>query len=854
MRTRADATRRSARRARAGRPRPGSSTPVRGRPALEQDEPDAPAARLLVAPQRRPRALAVDARPAAAASTSLDRRRSAGRRGGAPRSRPSATASPCGSVVAGAASSACANVWPRLSTARRPRSRGSRRQTAALYAAQRRTSSGSGSSQSGSPASRPVFTTSARPLAPLALAAASRAAPGRSTVRAGQWNAPTRFLPSGRSIAVLPPIAASTWPTSVVGTATHGIAAQVRRRDEAGDVGRAAAAERDERAVAVEPQLAPEPLARRRASSPPRRPAARACDASRAPSASCAAAPWMPATCASATSATGPSPGTSSPSSSSAPSSTWTPPRRARRRRTSRARASATSRVERPRAPRRGGGTASRPARAAGSGRATRRQASSTSTSSSTVKRALAQRLAARARRRPRRRRARSPPGSGSASASTRELLLGLAELVLAALGEELAGSARRRVARSRASRSTNGRPSRRATSRAERRLAGAHEADRGARRSARAVGLTVAGCQSIRSRYARWAATKSPSASPPNFSRAARASSQATAASATTASASTAATSERSTSASAGSPRREVDRAQRPHQRRQRLHRGADDDLLAVRDAGLDARRRGSSRGGARRRRGDLVVRLRAALGRASAKPSPISTPLTAWMPITARREPRVEAVLLASRTSRARAARRVARTSTTPPTVSRSARAASTGRAHRLLPARAAEPRDARRPRFRSRSSAFATAPAATCTAVWRALARSSASRTSSRPYLSTPARSAWPGRGSVTGLRALPVRLALGRPRAHPPRPVLVVAVADDERERRPERAPVAQARRAPRPRPSRSAGAGCGRSPAGGGAGRRRSPSRSSTRPGRQAGEDRDERRARATRRR
>src|SRR5262249_19516653 len=43
----------------------------------------------------------------------------------------------------------------------------------------------------------------------------------------------------------------------------------------------------------------------------------------------------------------------------------------------------------------------------------------------------------------------------------------------------------------------------------------------------------------------------------------------------------------------------------------------------------------------------------------------------------------------------------------------------------------------------------------------------------------------------------LRALAVRLAFRRPRAHPPRPVLVVAVADDERERRPERAPVAQA---------------------------------------------------------
>src|SRR5436190_15200050 len=43
----------------------------------------------------------------------------------------------------------------------------------------------------------------------------------------------------------------------------------------------------------------------------------------------------------------------------------------------------------------------------------------------------------------------------------------------------------------------------------------------------------------------------------------------------------------------------------------------------------------------------------------------------------------------------------------------------------------------------------------------------------------------------------LRALALRLALGRPRAHPPRPVLVVAVPDDERERRAERATLAQA---------------------------------------------------------
>src|SRR5262249_6692982 len=43
----------------------------------------------------------------------------------------------------------------------------------------------------------------------------------------------------------------------------------------------------------------------------------------------------------------------------------------------------------------------------------------------------------------------------------------------------------------------------------------------------------------------------------------------------------------------------------------------------------------------------------------------------------------------------------------------------------------------------------------------------------------------------------LRALPGGAALRRPGAHPPGPVLVVAVADDERERRPERASVPQA---------------------------------------------------------
>ena len=51
--------------------------------------------------------------------------------------------------------------------------------------------------------------------------------------------------------------------------------------------------------------------------------------------------------------------------------------------------------------------------------------------------------------------------------------------------------------------------------------------------------------------------------------------------------------------------------------------------------------------------------------------------------------------------------------------------------------------------------------------------------------------------PGPRQRHRLRSLARRLALRRPRVHPPRPVLVVAVADDERERRAERAAVPQA---------------------------------------------------------
>jgi len=136
-----------------------------------------------------------------------------------------------------------------------------------------------------------------------------------------------------------------------------------------------------------------------------------------------------------------------------------------------------------------------------------------------------------------------------------------------------------------------------------------------------------------------------------------------------------------------------------------------------------------------------------------ASANPSPISTPFTAWIPISAN------ASRASSRSSfvayePSPGGTPVARTSTMPPTVSRSARASST---RACKPASSTAAPATEMPIVAS--SAFATEPAATCTAVCRAEARSSASRTSSWPYLSTPARSACPGRGSVTGFVPLP-----------------------------------------------------------------------------------------------
>src|SRR6266516_4337641 len=202
----------------------GTATPMRGPSSPRRTKRGSPPRAFLsrfIAAQARSRSTCTGCGRSTSSTTAVSRpeRRSAARS-------PSATARPCVSPSYPAAdSSACANVCPRFSTVRSPRSYGSRRQIAALKAIERRTSSSPGSSQNGSPASRPTFTTSAIPSSRCGSGRVSSSA-GSTNVRAGQWKAPTRFFPCGRSIAVLPPIAASTWATRLVGT---GVQAMPRR-------------------------------------------------------------------------------------------------------------------------------------------------------------------------------------------------------------------------------------------------------------------------------------------------------------------------------------------------------------------------------------------------------------------------------------------------------------------------------------------------------------------------------------------------------------------------------------------------------------------------------------------------
>ncbi len=73
---------------------------------------------------------------------------------------------------------------------------------------------------------------------------------------AGSWNAPTRFLPSAVLMPVLPPTAASTMPSTVVGTLTNRTPRNQLAATKPGEVGRGAAAEADDDVGAGEAELA----------------------------------------------------------------------------------------------------------------------------------------------------------------------------------------------------------------------------------------------------------------------------------------------------------------------------------------------------------------------------------------------------------------------------------------------------------------------------------------------------------------------------------------------------------------------------------------------------------------------
>src|SRR5918996_3355617 len=327
--------------------------------------------------------------------------------------------------------------------------------------------------------------------------------------------------------------------------------------------------------------------------------------------------------------------------------------------------------------------------------------------------------------------------GDSSREGLHRRALLQLAERVLTTLREEIRDRDLTLLLDDRVDRDE--RPAElRGETGAEGRLPGAHEADE---RNVAIERVQDSRAQRILSRYARRAAMKSASASPPNFSSAARASSHATAASATTASASTACTSLRSTSASPGSP------LSRSTERSGRMSVG--NGFIAARTTTGSPFVTPPSRPPARfvclRRSGSISSWASDPRRRASAKPSPSSTPLTAWIPISAAAS-RESSRFPFSAYEPSPGGTSSATISTMPPRVSRARRASSVAVA---LPSSVVSPPTSRtRPVTEmpiSARSVFATAPAATCAAVCLALARSRALRASSWPNFRAPARSA-------------------------------------------------------------------------------------------------------------
>ncbi len=185
-----------------------------------------------------------------------------------------------------------------------------------------------------------------------------------------------------------------------------------------------------------------------------------------------------------------------------------------------------------------------------------------------------------------------------------------------------------------------------------------------------------------------------------------------------------------------------EVYGAKRAHQGRQRLHGRPYEHRLAVRDPAFYAAcpiGRATAIADRSRRAPRIPGGERAQTRRRSRHPSPPGSP-----------SPPRRAAHPASSPSRRRSRGRVERLRPPP----RRRRRGCRGLHERRRSPAAIPPRSpCRRSRGHepatstpiSSSNAFATAPAATCTAVCLALARSSVSRVSSWPYLSVPARSA-------------------------------------------------------------------------------------------------------------
>ena len=200
---------------------------------------------------------------------------------GARRPRPRRGAGRCSRRVA---STAWPTEWPRFRVIRPPdgsRSRSSAMTTSTFAQAQRSTSSATSPAvrdrsvarrpQLGPVPSRAGRTGGHRRVPPSSpprrgrpvagVRAGSPSAATSTIVANGRWKAPTRFLPSGRSTPVLPPIDESIWATIVVGTWMSGTPRRYVAASEPGRIAERAAADGDERLGPLDPE--PDEVARR---------------------------------------------------------------------------------------------------------------------------------------------------------------------------------------------------------------------------------------------------------------------------------------------------------------------------------------------------------------------------------------------------------------------------------------------------------------------------------------------------------------------------------------------------------------------------------------------------------------